>query len=98
MDEGEECDKKDKISKMLDQREKMEFYEPKDSQSRCHPCSTFFTKHKTFIGHAAKTIILAMAFNLFDVFTDVGSGLSHQQAKNVTRTFMENDTVPHNCI
>ena len=93
-----EEDKKDEQSEMLDQSEKLKFYEPKDSPSRCHYCSTFFTKHKTLFGHVAKTILLGMAINLLDVSTDVGSGLSHQQPKNVTRTFMENDTVPDNCI
>jgi hypothetical protein len=64
-----------------------------------HPSqSTFFTRHMTFIGHVVKTIVLGMAFNLFDVYSDVGSGLSHYQPKNVTRLFLANDTVPNYCI
>ena len=39
-----------------------------------------------------------MASNLFDVFSDVGSGLYHRQPKNVTRLFLTNDTVPENCV
>ena len=50
------------------------------------------------IGHWAKTIILGLGSNTFDVYSDVGSGIYHMQAKNVTRAFMENDTVPENCI
>ena len=49
------------------------------------------------IGHWAKTIILGLGSNTFDVYSDVGSGIYHMQAKNVTRTFLENDTVPDNC-
>lgn len=51
------------------------------------------------IGHVVKTIILGMGFNLFDVYTDIGSGLYLSQPKNVTRLFLANDTaVPDYCI
>ena len=50
------------------------------------------------IGHWAKTIILGLGSNTFDVYSDVGSGIYHMQAKNVTRTFLGNETVPDNCI
>ena len=64
-----------------------------------HPSSTFFSNLRwPGIGHVVKTIILGMASNLFDVYSDVGSGLYHQQPKNVTRLFPANDTVPlHPC-
>ena len=50
------------------------------------------------IGHLVKTIVLGLGSNFFDVYSDVGSGLYHQQPKNVTRTFLANDTVPNNCV
>ena len=50
------------------------------------------------IGHVVKTIVLGMATNLFDVYSDVGSGLHHKNPKNVTRLFMANDTVPEVCV
>merc|ERR1719458_1152926 len=101
-EEEEKAGKGEESSEMLDQSEKMNSDEPKDGvedppavhQSQ----STFFTRHKTFIGHVVKTIFLGMAFNLFDVYSDVGSGVSHQQLKNVTRLFLANDTVPNYCI
>ena len=50
------------------------------------------------IGHWIKTIVLGLGSNFFDVYSDVGSGLYHHQPKNVTRTFLANDTVPNNCF
>ena len=50
------------------------------------------------IGHWVKTIVLGLGSNFFDVYSDVGSGLYHHHPKNVTRTFLANDTVPNNCI
>merc|ERR1719458_2506239 len=101
-EEEEKAGKGEESSEMLAQSEKMKLDEPKDDvedppavhQSQ----STFFTRHKTYIGHVVKTIFLGMAFNLFDVYSDVGSGLYHQQPKNVTRLFLANDTVPNYCI
>ena len=49
------------------------------------------------VGHVVKTIILGIASNFFDVYSDVGSGIYHQQPKNVSRTFLANDAVPNNC-
>ena len=49
------------------------------------------------IGHWVKTIVLGLCSNFFDVYSDVGSGLYHYHPKNVTRTFLANDTVPNNC-
>ena len=34
----------------------------------------------------------------FDVYSDVNMGIIHQEEKNVTRTFLANDTVPNYCI
>ena len=50
------------------------------------------------IGHWVKTIVFGLGSNFFDVYSDVGSGIYHQQPKNVTRTFLSNDTVPNNCF
>ena len=50
------------------------------------------------IGHWVKTIVLGLGSNFFDVYSDVGSGLYHHHPKNVTRTFLANDTVPNNCF
>ena len=50
------------------------------------------------IGHWAKTIILSLGSNTFDVYSDLGSGIYHLQAKNVTRTFSANETVPESCF
>ena len=51
----------------------------------------------SLLGHWVKTIVLGLCSNFFDVYSDVGSGLYHHQPKNVTRTFLANDTVPNNC-
>ena len=50
------------------------------------------------IGHWAKTIILGLGSNTFDVYSDLGSGIYHLEAKNVTRTFSANETVPESCF
>ena len=50
------------------------------------------------IGHWAKTIILGLGSNTFDVYSDLGSGIYHQQSKNVTRTFLVNETVQESCF
>ena len=50
------------------------------------------------IGHWAKTIILGLGSNTFDVYSDLGSGIFHLQAKNVTRTFWVNETLPESCF
>ena len=50
------------------------------------------------IGHWAMTIILGLGSNTFDVYSDMGSGIYHLEAKNVTRTFSANETVPGTCF
>ena len=50
------------------------------------------------IGHWAKTIILGLGSNTFDVYSDLGSGIYHLEAKNVTRTFSVNETLPESCF
>ena len=90
---GEEC------FEMLPQSEKTKMEEQCDPPHKDSPQSTFFTRHKSMIGHVVKTIILGLGFFLFDVFTDIGTGVHHYQAKNVTRLFLATDTaVPDYCI
>ena len=54
--------------------------------------------YRIAIGHWAKTIILGLGSNTFDVYSDLGSGIYHLQAKNVTRTYSANETVPESCF
>ena len=67
-----------------------------DPKSRC--CSEFLEILKNRRGHVVKTIILGLGLNAFDVFSDVGVGISHAQDKNVTRFFAANDTIPEYCV
>ena len=50
------------------------------------------------IGHWIKTIVLGLASNGFDVFTDVGTGLHHYHPKNVTRFFGNFTAIADNCV
>ena len=99
-EEEKKAGKGEESSEMLDQSEKMKLDEPKgdveDPPAVLESQSTIFTRPS--IGHVVKTIFLGMAFNLFDVYSDVGSGLYHHQPKNVTRLFLATDTVPNYCI
>lgn len=53
---------------------------------------------KPTAGHLAKTLVLGLGSNGFDVYSDIGTGLSHLQMKNVNRTFQINETIPDNCF
>jgi len=99
-----EVGKREECLEMLPQSEKM-----KAEASKCDledaPCevssqsTTFFTRHKSKIGHVVKTVIVGLGFFLFDVFSDIGSGIYLYQTKNVTRQFPANDsTVPDHCF
>ena len=50
------------------------------------------------IGHVAKTIVLGLGSNGFDVFSDVGNGLYHYYPKNVTRYLGNSTEVPDYCF
>ena len=50
------------------------------------------------IGHVAKTIVLGLGSNGFDVFSDVGNGLYHYYPKNVTRYLGNSTAVPDYCF
>ena len=90
----EEADKGEECIEMLDPRENIsQLDEPKDDKKDPPKRSLF----KSF-GHVFKTIVLGLGFSLFDVYSDVGSGYIHYQAKNVTRIFSVNDTIPEYCI
>jgi len=49
-------------------------------------------------GHLIKTLVLGLGSNGFDVYSDIGTGLSHLQMKNVSRKFATNGTIPDNCF
>ena len=52
------------------------------------------------IGHLLKTLTLGLGSNIFDVYSDVGTGLRHLEVKYVTRTIqiLPNSTIPENCF
>ena len=52
--------------------------------------SMFLANLKNRKGHLLKTVLLGLSLNFIDVSTDVGVGISHAQAKNVTRFFLAN--------
>ena len=51
----------------------------------CHPSFS-----RPTAGHFIKTLIFGLAANVFDVYSDIGTGLHHLQQKVVTRKVKEN--------
>ena len=91
---------------MTEKTERMEGNEScsdlKTPEKRAPLQATFFVRLKSRLrwpgfGHVVKTIVLGLGFNLFDVYSDIGSGLHHDQVKNVNRSFHSSDIVPKHC-
>ena len=90
-----QVDSREKSVELLNQSETdAENMSEKEAYPKSRCCSEFLEILKNRRGHVVKTIILGLGLNAFDVFSDVGVGISHAQDKNVTRFFAANDTIP----
>lgn len=50
------------------------------------------------LGHLAKTVVFGLGSTGFDVYSDIATGLSHLEKKNICRVFEKNEIIPDNCL